>query len=376
MYLLGLFGLANRIPSNCQQFTPEFSCLKCVSGYTVSLSGSCVILQSNTNAVSSSSSTTINSSTSSSSSQSTSSSQSSSQSSSSIMNSQTSTTNSQSSNNPDNQNIHPQNDPYCQVYSQFGDGSCLQCYFRFYYSPIHKKCLQVNDLCQSWDNLGNCLTCYNGYKLNAGVCSVNLEQTNTQTNNQVNQINTQQTGQNTQSIQNQNNLDNSLNTQQGSSSSSLNNQQQQSSSSNSQQQSIINNQQQPSGSSFTQQTNNPSSSIVIWSSSDPNCRLLGSNGVCSECYYSYYYNTQTGLCVSVNPLCSTWNKLGFCLSCYPGYSLFNNQCVVSGANTNVQNNQNQGAINIPRNIPSTSGQTTLGTSTSTSSNNNQNNGNT
>ena len=35
-----------------------------------------------------------------------------------------------------------------------------------------KKCVQVNDLCATWDKLGLCLTCYGGYKLNNGVCFI------------------------------------------------------------------------------------------------------------------------------------------------------------------------------------------------------------
>lgn len=34
------------------------------------------------------------------------------------------------------------------------------------------------------------------------------------------------------------------------------------------------------------------------------------------------------LCESVNPLCRTWNSVGHCLSCYKGYNIMNNACVI------------------------------------------------
>ena len=43
IYLLQLFGLTNKIPVNCQQFTPDFKCVKCLTGYVVSSTATCIV---------------------------------------------------------------------------------------------------------------------------------------------------------------------------------------------------------------------------------------------------------------------------------------------------------------------------------------------
>lgn len=52
MYLLQMFGLGSKIPANCQQFTNEFKCVQCITGYVVSLTGACANLQSSTTSTS------------------------------------------------------------------------------------------------------------------------------------------------------------------------------------------------------------------------------------------------------------------------------------------------------------------------------------
>jgi len=154
MYLLQIFGLTSKIPVNCQQFTPDFKCVKCITGYVVSSTSACIMQ----------STITTNTGTTSLTSQSTqSSSSSTSQSSGSITNSvSTGST-----------LTVTYSDPNCQIVSQNGD--CSQCYFRYYYSSSVKKCVQVNDLCATWNNLGNCLACYGGYKLSNGICSIDYQ---------------------------------------------------------------------------------------------------------------------------------------------------------------------------------------------------------
>jgi len=54
---------------------------------------------------------------------------------------------------------------------------------------------------------------------------------------------------------------------------------------------------------------------------DPNCKTQN-NGICSECYKGFYYNSYDKICKRVNPLCKTSNIFnGKCESCYPGYQL-------------------------------------------------------
>jgi hypothetical protein len=44
------------------------------------------------------------------------------------------------------------------------------------------------------------------------------------------------------------------------------------------------------------------------------------------------------MCVTVNPLCQTWNSLGNCLTCYSGYILYNNACLID--------QQSQGIVTV------------------------------
>lgn len=53
---------------------------------------------------------------------------------------------------------------------------------------------------------------------------------------------------------------------------------------------------------------------------DPNCLTFYEPNNCSQCYASYYLSN--GMCNKINLLCKTYNKTnGYCLSCYPGYTL-------------------------------------------------------
>jgi hypothetical protein len=60
---------------------------------------------------------------------------------------------------------------------------------------------------------------------------------------------------------------------------------------------------------------------------DPNCAKYDKN-ICSLCSNRYYVGSG-GLCVPVNPLCKDFEGNGGCKSCYPGYNLSGNQCIVS-----------------------------------------------
>jgi len=60
--------------------------------------------------------------------------------------------------------------------------------------------------------------------------------------------------------------------------------------------------------------------------SDPNCvTFVGT--ACAQCYTGFF--VQEGTCRRINVLCRTYNSSnGFCLSCYPGYTLSSGQCVI------------------------------------------------
>ncbi len=60
---------------------------------------------------------------------------------------------------------------------------------------------------------------------------------------------------------------------------------------------------------------------------DPNC-LNYTSGKCVQCSLRYIIGAN-GACQNVNPLCNTYNPSGACLSCYPGYGVFNGNCVTT-----------------------------------------------
>lgn len=174
MYLLQLFGLTGKIPNNCQIFTTDFNCVKCSSGYILSLNGFCGTQSTTTISTSTTGNVAISGSTTSS-------------------NSQSTTTNSGSAYNSGssfssygNQATLVNNDPNCQTSN--GDGTCYQCYYRYYYSTDTKKCLAINSLCATWDKLGSCLSCYSGYKIVGSNCLIE-NQSSTSSNTQSSQIN-------------------------------------------------------------------------------------------------------------------------------------------------------------------------------------------
>lgn len=64
------------------------------------------------------------------------------------------------------------------------------------------------------------------------------------------------------------------------------------------------------------------------STRDINCARYDRN-VCAACSNRYYFGTG-GLCVPVNPLCKDFLAInGGCTTCYAGYSLSGNQCIIS-----------------------------------------------
>lgn len=66
------------------------------------------------------------------------------------------------------------------------------------------------------------------------------------------------------------------------------------------------------------------------------CRLWN-NGRCIEC--SQRAVDVNGVCTEVNPLCNSFDHQGNCLTCFSGYLLQNNNCVLAPliVNTNISN---------------------------------------
>lgn len=64
---------------------------------------------------------------------------------------------------------------------------------------------------------------------------------------------------------------------------------------------------------------------------DELCRSW-SNGKCQHCSERAYF--VNGICTSADPLCKTFNSVnGFCQTCYNGYTLTDNKCILDLNNT-------------------------------------------
>lgn len=80
-------------------------------------------------------------------------------------------------------------------------------------------------------------------------------------------------------------------------------------------------------------------SVLFWVSlgqggpivNNPGCRVRDSSNKCLECSFRFYIDNQ-GLCQPVNPQCRTFNSIsGACQSCYAGFTLVENTCLLSTA---------------------------------------------
>jgi hypothetical protein len=49
---------------------------------------------------------------------------------------------------------------------------CSECYAGFYFSPINQSCVATNPLCQNVSSTNLCLSCYTGYLLLNGNCTI------------------------------------------------------------------------------------------------------------------------------------------------------------------------------------------------------------
>jgi hypothetical protein len=59
----------------------------------------------------------------------------------------------------------------------------------------------------------------------------------------------------------------------------------------------------------------------------PNCAEYV-NGQCTKCSFRFV-RASDGVCEPVNPLCATWDLSGACLTCYPGYEICENGCIMT-----------------------------------------------
>lgn len=158
------------------------------------------------------------------------------------------------------------------------------------------RCVSVNPLCQTWNYIGHCFSCFPGYVLNGTQCVLSNASGNNGGSSSSNNLSgvSSSTSSTTTS---------SSTSSTGSSSSTT---------------SV-----QISGTSST------GNGQITINNNDPNCRTPNFDGTCSLCYNTFYYDSvNLKRCVSVNPLCKTWNSWGYCLSCYQGYILSLNNCVI------------------------------------------------
>ncbi len=175
--------------------------------------------------------------------------------------------------------------------------------------------MTVNPQCATWDIMGNCITCYQGYRISGTGCMIDSQTSVSSQSTSQSSSSGQFSGQSSQTTQSNTQTSQQQSTQ-GSSASSVGN----------------------SGASSTSGSSISGGALLI--SSDSNCKTPGLGGVCSECYYSYFVNPSSGLCVPVNPQCQTWNNFGHCLSCYSGYVITGTTCLIGSTGSTVSSGSN------------------------------------
>ena len=73
---------------------------------------------------------------------------------------------------------------------------------------------------------------------------------------------------------------------------------------------------------------------------DPNCKSFSQTGACLECFPSFFVSQATSTCMPQNSQCASNNGRGGCSSCYQGYDLINDACVLSRGDPNCRFVQN------------------------------------
>ncbi len=200
-----------------------------------------------------------------------------------------------------------QSDPNCKSFS--AGGPCTSCYNGFYLSQTQLLCMPLSPLCKT-SNLTNgfCLSCFPGYSVNAaGSCVLSYSDPNCQKFDQTLKICTQCASKfyldSTSKCRQINPICKTANQNTGACTSCF------------------------QGYILSRDT------CIIGgaSNSDVNCQNF-TNNICQQCYSGYFLNP-SGVCTQNNPLCRTSDRNGFCLSCFPGYRLLNNNCSATTSST-------------------------------------------
>jgi hypothetical protein len=200
--------------------------------------------------------------------------------------------------------------PNCNQYG--GAGLCSQCAYRYY--NLNGYCQPVNNLCNTWDTFGNCLTCYAGYSIVSGSCVIGAPN---YYNSYPSVPNCGQFGIAGGCVtclngyylangvcQKINSLCNTWSPHSGVCTS------------------CVSKYQLVGKNCVLGITGGPGNYNVM------NCARMGPNGSCQQCSNRYYLFN--GFCNSVSPLCNAWQpNSGACTSCFNGYSIYGSGCVLS-----------------------------------------------
>lgn len=188
-------------------------------------------------------------------------------------------------------------DPNCRSFN--ADGTCSSCSSRYYVNP-NGKCGSVNPLCKDYNPLsGACTVCYPGYGLSGNSCVQGLSQ-----------------DPNCKTFQGSNCQDCVSGFYIGSDNKCK------------QASPLCKTFDPRSGACLTCFNGYEVSSgtCIIAKSQDPNCRKY-ENNYCVSCYQGFV--AINGKCMQQNPLCKSLDmNNGGCLSCWPGYTISDNTCVL------------------------------------------------
>jgi hypothetical protein len=209
-----------------------------------------------------------------------------------------------------NNGICIQANTLCATYNM-NSGSCLSCYIGYTLNGIY--CI-ASVLCATADTNGKCLTCQAGYIVSNGSC---IQIGN---NNPYCKTFTSGTNNCTACLNgyyfNANNICIGLN-------------------------SICNTYDMQTGACLTCPQGYALQGAICWSAiiRNPYCQIF-SNDLCSFCY-SGFFLSPTKICVTVNPLCQTYNIAnGACISCIPGTVQIGSNCLASTNCTTADSNGN------------------------------------
>lgn len=80
----------------------------------------------------------------------------------------------------------------------------------------------------------------------------------------------------------------------------------------------------PSSSGDEGQVEGPGNSTDL----DPNCHNYDADGNCTQCAWRYYFD-EDGICQKVSDDCKNWDTAnGRCTECYQGYTLEDGKCMI------------------------------------------------